>query len=52
MKLYGVSGHVVFLLTFAFEGCARSGSSPSASAQYSQQASGIGGYAEAILQQP
>src|SRR5262245_2316354 len=25
MKLYGVSSHVVFLLTFAFEGCARSG---------------------------
>jgi hypothetical protein len=34
MKLYRASGHVVFLLTFAFEGCARSGSSPSASAQY------------------
>src|SRR5262245_47354072 len=25
MKLYGVSSHVVYLLTFAFEGCARSG---------------------------
>jgi hypothetical protein len=27
MKLYGVSGHVVFLLTLGFEGCARSDSS-------------------------
>src|SRR5262249_19370977 len=34
MKFYGVSGHVAFLLTFVFEGWARSDSSPSASAQY------------------
>src|SRR5262245_694007 len=34
MKLYWVSGHVAFLLTFVFEGWARSDSSPSASAQY------------------
>src|SRR5262249_19110587 len=34
VKLYGIRGHVVFLLTFVFEGGARSGSSPSASAQY------------------
>src|SRR6266576_3379636 len=34
VKLYGIRGHVVLLLTFVFEGGARSGSSPSASAQY------------------
>src|SRR5947208_3697060 len=34
VKLYGIGGHVVLLLTFAFEGLACSGSSPSASAQY------------------
>src|SRR5215831_16135237 len=34
MKLYGIHGHVVLLLTFVFEGGACSGSSPSASAQY------------------
>jgi hypothetical protein len=34
LKLYGIYGHVVFLLTFGFEGWARSRSSPSASAQY------------------
>src|SRR5262249_16684316 len=34
VKLYGVRGHVVLLLTFVFEGGACSGSSPSASAQY------------------
>src|SRR5207248_8957207 len=34
VKLYGIGGHVVLLLTCAFEGLACSGSSPSASAQY------------------
>src|SRR2546428_14133471 len=34
VKLCGIGGHVVLLLTFVFEGWARSGSSPSASAQY------------------
>src|SRR5215813_8474255 len=34
VKLYGIGGHVVLLWTFVFEGWARSGSSPSASAQY------------------
>jgi hypothetical protein len=34
VKLYGIGGHVVLLLIFVFEGWARSGSSPSASAQY------------------
>src|SRR5262245_64045377 len=34
MKLYRISGHVAFLLTFVFEAWGRSGSSPSASAQY------------------
>src|SRR5262249_47629805 len=34
VKLYGIGGHVVLLLTFVFEGWALSGSSPSASAQY------------------
>src|SRR5262245_27622704 len=34
LKLYGIYGHVVFLLTFGFGGWARSRSSPSASAQY------------------
>src|SRR5262245_28640641 len=34
LKLYGIHGHVVFLVTFGFEGWARSRSSPSASAQY------------------
>src|SRR5262249_22691620 len=34
MKLYGIDGHVVLLLTFVFERWTRSGSSPSASAQY------------------
>src|SRR5215831_18562658 len=34
LKLYGIYGHVAFLLTFGFEGWARSRSSPSASAQY------------------
>src|SRR5262249_41064962 len=34
VKLYGIGGHVVLLLTFVVEGGARSGSSPSASAQY------------------
>jgi hypothetical protein len=51
VKLYGIRGHVVVLLTFVFEGGARSGSSPSASApNTSQQVFGIGGYAEGILQ--
>src|SRR5215813_7027329 len=31
---YGIRAHFVLLLTFVFEGGARSGSSPSASAQY------------------
>src|SRR6266446_1815606 len=34
VKLYGIGGHVVLLLTCVFEGLACSGSSPSASAQY------------------
>jgi hypothetical protein len=34
LKLYGIYGHVVLPLTFDFEGGARSGSSPIASAQY------------------
>src|SRR5215475_11059140 len=34
MKLYGIDGHVVLLLTFVFERWTRSDSSPSASAQY------------------
>src|SRR5215470_11014848 len=34
VKLYGIGGHVVLLLIFVVEGWARSGSSPSASAQY------------------
>jgi hypothetical protein len=34
VKLYGIRGHVVLLLTFVFEGGACSGSSPNASAQY------------------
>src|SRR5215471_6008105 len=34
MKLYGIHGHVVLLLTFVFERWTRSDSSPSASAQY------------------
>src|SRR5215831_16421365 len=34
MKLYRISGHVAFLLTFVFEAWGRSDSSPSASAQY------------------
>src|SRR5262249_24200450 len=34
LNLYGIYGHVVFLLTFGFGGWARSRSSPSASAQY------------------
>src|SRR5215467_6898486 len=34
MKLHGINGHVVLLLTFVFERWTRSDSSPSASAQY------------------
>src|SRR5262245_4442621 len=34
LKLYGIAGPVVSLLTFIFEGWARSRSSPTASAQY------------------
>src|SRR6516225_1240831 len=34
LKLYGIDGHVVLVLTFVFEGWVRLGSSPSESAQY------------------
>jgi hypothetical protein len=34
VKLYGINGHVGLVVTLIFEGWARSGSSPSASAQY------------------
>ena len=41
MKLYGIDGHVMLLLTFVFERWTRSDSSPIASAEYIRRARSV-----------
>jgi hypothetical protein len=49
LKLYGIYGHVLFLLRFGFES-GRDHVRAEPSANTSQQIYDIGGYAESILQ--